>query len=73
MRNVKKYIEKGEAQLMKCDQLTLSEMCQLYEIAKNPKPHRDALFEMMASAFHFGYAAGIRAAERERKKGNGNL
>ena len=67
MRNVKKYIEKGEAQLMKCDQLTLSEICQLYEIVKNPKPHHDALFEMMTSAFHFGYAA-VRAAERESKK-----
>ena len=73
MRNVKKYIEKGEAQLSRCDQLTLGEIDQLYTIAKDPKPCHDVLFEMMAAAFHFGYAAGIHAAERERKKGNGNL
>ena len=70
MRNVKKYIAKGEAQLRKCDQLTLGEIDQLYTIAKDPKPHHDVLFEMMTAAFHFGYAAGIRAAERESRKGN---
>ena len=71
MRNVRKYIEKGEAQLRKCDQLTLREIDQLYTIAKDPKPHHDVLFEMMTAAFHFGYAAGIRAEQRKRGKNNG--
>lgn len=65
MRNVKKQARIGLNQLRRCDELQLTELGQIYEIARHPK--HDVLFDVIGVCYHMGYAAGIRA-EQQRSR-----
>lgn len=69
MKDIKKLAERGRAQLRPYDELRLGEIIQIYEIAKNPKPHHDSIWDVMDVAYHAGYAAGIRAEQAKKESG----
>ncbi len=65
MRNVLKQAELGRKKITKGYDLSWKEIEQFYELAKNPRPNRDSIYEVMDIAFHMGYAVGLRAAQKK--------